>query len=139
MYKLFFYIAMTMLFSACDSNVRVKVGNLATAPEVSATALDGYSSPFTPEIDVKDDYQAVVWTKKSGPGNIIFSDPTILKPEISADTPGDYVLVVTITSTRGISTETEFEFTWYNTAPADFSITAPANEVATLKPNMLTV
>ena len=34
---------------------------------------------------------------------------------------------------RGISTELEYKFTWYNTAPADFA-TAPMNTVSNLKP-----
>ena len=137
MTKLLLLLTLGLLSQACDTKLNVKVGNLPVAPEVSTTAsLDGYSSAFTPDLEVKDEYETVVWVKKSGPGLVVFSDPTILKPEIYADMPGDYILTVTITNKRGISTETEYQFTWYNAAPGDFAISSPTNTVSTLKPNI---
>ena len=128
-----FFIALTQ---ACDSKLKVTVANLAQAPVVSAgDNLDAYSSTFTPQLDIADeDYESIFWAKKSGPGEVFFSDPTIQTPEIYADVPGDYILTVTVTSKRGLSTSIEYTFTWANAAPGSFRITAPANGVSTLKP-----
>ena len=124
------------LVQACDSNLKVNVGNLATSPGVTTGEnLDGFRSTFTPTIEIADDdYESVLWTQKSGPGMVFFDDPTSPTPNIFADLPGDYILTVTVTNRRGMSTTAEYKFTWYNSAPGAFDITGPLNTVANLKP-----
>ena len=93
------------------------------------------SKPFNPNLslDGETEYESILWTKHSGPGDIIFSDPTILNPEISATESGFYEAKITVTYPDG-SIETElvpFEWVEVDSKPPEaFSITSPtASEI----------
>jgi hypothetical protein len=67
------------------------------------------------------------WQKVSGPGNVIFSNPTALTTNISADTAGQYVIQLTATATDGQVGSAQINFTWVTSPP-----TAPTTLITTV-------
>ena len=81
---LFVYISIIMLIQACDPDLSISFSEQATAPRVNAAeSLDGFAASFTPELEiVNDDYESILWSKQSGPGQVFFDDPTSPAPTI---------------------------------------------------------
>ena len=125
------------LIASCDSKLDVMVVDPALKNRGGVfSSADAYSAVFVPELDLGDDISTVFWEKKSGPGEIFFDDPIAKYPNIYADTPGTYVLTVTVTTAAGIKAISEYVFVWENLPPAAFAIIDMDNEVTTAKPSI---
>lgn len=57
------------------------------------------------------------WEKVSGPGELIFTDNSVVKPSIYAKQDGDYGVRVTLTDETGAASTVDFLLHWDTTAP----------------------
>lgn len=93
-----------------------------TAPTVSAGDNTHTNSPLahtTPTAsDTNSGIATYAWTKQSGAGVLSFSDDTILRPTVSADTEGSYVARLTVTDAAGNSAYDDVTIVWDQTEPA---------------------
>lgn len=94
----------------------------STAPTTVNAGVDrgSQSAPFS-HTGTADDgsgsgIASTVWSKTSGPGNILATGETTLTPTFSADTDGTYVVRLTATDNAGNSAYDEFSFTWFTPA-----------------------
>ena len=79
---------MTNLLTSCADGLNYSLNAIFSSNSIidSSEEAVATSNPFSPNLSLNGEaeYESVLWTKHSGPSDIIFSDPTILNPEISA-------------------------------------------------------
>ncbi len=104
----------------------------STLPEVDAGTFSGIIlAPTKPStVSVFDtgsgiDVDSYLWEKVSGPGNVYFSPSNnILEPFVSADTPGFYVIRLSVADEVGLINSDEVSL-FFNTEPPAPIITSP--------------
>ena len=86
MLKIAFTFLALVLTASCSGNLDYSVSSFLGSSNSILNISEGSitaSSPFVPNVEVEgEEYESILWTKHSGPGDIIFSDPTILNPQL---------------------------------------------------------
>ena len=85
---------------------------------------------FTKTADVTDESSGLassLWEKDSGPGNVVFSNPTATTTTITPDTASDsYTIKYTATDNAGYTVSDTFTFVW-DTSVLTANITSHTN------------
>ena len=138
MLKIAFTFLALVLTASCSGNLDYSVSSFLGSSNSILNTSEGSitaSSPFVPNVEVEgEEYESVLWTKHSGPGDIIFSDPTILNPQISATEPGFYEAKLTVYYADGSSIFEIVPFEWVETdihPPSVFAISSPSSGAIT--------
>lgn len=88
------------------------------APSVNAGADKVAGATFSQDATTSDaTAMTYLWSKQSGPGNIVFGSGTSEDTSVTPDTDGSYVVRLTVTDAAGNSAFDEFSLTWDGTAP----------------------
>ena len=100
MLRLNFVMQIALIFTSCADNLSYEMNSLFSSNKILSSSEDGITTanPFSPNISLNNqsEYDSILWTKQSGPGNIIFSDINCLNPKISASKAGVYEALVLI-------------------------------------------
>lgn len=88
----------------------------ATSPTVDAGVDKVANTGFIQDATASDTYgiASYLW---SGPSEVIFNDPTIEDPNISASTDGTYTVTLTVTDNSGNTNSDTFQLIWDATPP----------------------
>ena len=134
MLRLIIVIKIALVFTSCADNLSYKMSGLFSSNKILSSSEESITTanPFFPNISLnaQSEYDSILWTKKSGPGNIIFSDINSLNPKISASKAGVYEAHVLIKFKDGSSASKVVKFEWIevdSNPPEAFTITNPAN------------
>ena len=94
MLKIIFTFLVLALTSSCSDNLDYSfVRFVGSSNAILNSTEEGMSAsePFIASVKIEGEaYTSVLWTKHSGPSDIIFSNPAVLNPQISATEPGFY-------------------------------------------------
>ena len=119
MHKIFATLLAAALTISCSDNLNYNFTKfIGSANTILNSAEDNIStsSPFVTNMKTEgESYTSVLWTKKSGPGDINFSEPTILNPQISATIPGFYEARLNVFYADGSSITEVISFEWLET------------------------
>ncbi len=96
-----------------------------TAPSVNAGPDKVVNTSFTQDTTASDTFgiTSYLW---SAPGEVIFNNPTIEDPNISASLDGTYTVTLKVTDTSGNINSDTFQLTWDTVAPTG-AWTSPVN------------
>lgn len=84
-----------------------------------ASDSDRVNSAFTPSIEVSG-FETVLWEKLSGPGDVSFSNSSIVSPSISASADGNYDVAITAWNKAGQSKTQTISFQWDTQVALEF-------------------
>lgn len=97
----------------------VRLGNTAhvdTAAVPTIAARPAYReltmAAATTQVEASSSVQNVIWSKVSGPGNVVFSDRTVAKPSVTFCAPGKYVLGVLASAGNTVVSDTVLVRVW---------------------------
>lgn len=120
-----------------------------TPPTVNAGSLGVISDPTQPGASASDNIDTLedltfIWSKVSGPGDIIFSEENILNPFISAsqyseDINDDYVAMLTVCDRAGHCNSDTVSFLWVEDSSGPEVIITPLNEFNTASSSEITI
>lgn len=93
------------------------------------TTVSPMASVYDPDGTV-----SIAWSKLSGPGTVVFDDPTVLNPNITFDAKGTYTLEIAVSDTANTVSD---EITVIVRDPADDGLVAHWDFESLPDPNML--